>query len=309
MSNFTRNIQRIYQKSKAPLPPATEKKLLLAFAVYTVAFAFLMLQTNAHAECTAPDIYTMGTGVNLSGLCTSISTGQTAAAAASIDASTASIDITTAKAYLMQADQLAAEVIQQQNLVIQTEMMIQDLEENPLQVIMPDANQLIANQKRIDKLAQDIANNSSAVGANLLNDLEHPATIGLGEGSRFALWSDARRQAVTEAYEKAKAYIQSSSKRNQDITTAIKNAAAAQDKTANLKAISNIEGQQLSWLQTISESLTQMMQMQATENGAKVADEMTTAESLQNMADNPPFKTITIPQDSYQGPGQHGSAF
>ena len=259
--------------------------------------------TNSFAECVAPDVYTMGTGVSLSGLCTAISTGEVAVSTASIDTSSASTATTQAKSLLVQTDQYAKQIEEVQNLVIQTEMMIKDLEENPLQAIVPDANQLIANQKRIDKLAQDIANNSSSVGVNLLNNLEHPNTIGLGEGSRFALWSDARRNAVEESYTKSKAFIDASQSRNKALTQAIYNAAAAQDKTANLKAISNMEGQQLTWLQSIGESLNQIMQTQATENASKISGEMTSAESLQNMATNPPFTGIALPKDSYRGPG------
>jgi hypothetical protein len=249
-----------------------------------------MFITCANAECTAPDVYELGTGINLSGLCTSISTGATAA-------STAEIAVTSEKSFLVQADTYAKQALATQNMIIQTEMMIRDLEENPLQVITPDANQLIANQKRISSLATDIANNSSNIGDNLMNNIKHPNTIGLGQGSRFALWSEARRKAVEESYAINKQFVADAARKDKSIWDAIKNISATKDKTATMKATANAAGQQLSWLQSIGETLNQLMGAQAVESGMKIEMEIQALENANSMIDNPPGKNIRVEDD------------
>lgn len=258
----------------------------------------------ATAECAAPDIYTMGTGINLSGLCTSLSTGEIAISTASIDAATAETALTQAKSFAMQAEQLAQQVLAAQNEVIQAELQVRQFEENPLDVIVPDANQLLANQERINKLASDIAKNASSIGTKALNDLEHPNTIGLGQGSRFQIWNDTRREEALKALDMANRYLKDAPQRNTNITKLVKSSAAAQGDTANLKIISSTLAQMMTFLQSIQETLNRMLTTQASETGKKVTDEVTDAEAIQEMSNKGLGNKIDIPlKDKYMGPG------
>lgn len=249
-----------------------------------------------------PDVYELGTGVNSSGFCTSLYTGATAATVADLDA-------TQNKSLLKQLDQYAKQIEEVQQLTIQTETLLRDLEENPLQVIVPDANQLIANQRRIDKLAQDIAKNSSTTGDNLIKDLQHPDTIGLGYGSKFQLWNDARQTSVEESYSKVSNFLKEASDRNKTITEAIYNINHAQGRTATAKAAAQATGQELELMHRLLETLNQLVGMQAVENGAKLQAEVdATARAAamnRDMIVNPPFggSSVMLPPDNYQGPG------
>jgi hypothetical protein len=264
------------------------RRISLSAAIPGIALSTFI--TCANAECTAPDVYELGTGINLTGLCTSISTGATAT-------STAEISVNSAKSLLVQADTYAKEALATQNLIIQTEMMIRDFEENPLQVVAPDANLLLANQKRIEKLAKEIADNSSSIGTNLINNLENPETIGLGQGSRFALWSEARRKAVMEAYDSSTAFIEASKSRNKALTQAIKESKSADGATANLKAINAMQGQQLSWLESIADILTNIMRSQATVEGSRISAEISGAKTNQGIIEKPPGADIRVADD------------
>lgn len=267
-------------------------------------FSLIFIHANyANAVCaTGPTIWLAGDAVDVNGLCTALSTGEAAVTLAHIDDNATVMTDTQQKSLLQLIDQTAKDVETVQNLVIQTQMMIKDLEEQPLQVIVPDANKLIANQKRIDQLAKDIQNNSSQIGANLIKDLQNPDTIGLGYGSKFQLWSQARRAAADEAYTKVTNFIADASDRNKTLTQAIRNIDHAVDKTATLKASANAQGQQLSWLQNIAETLNQLLGAQAVENGAKLQEEMTAAKALADLSNNPAGNQIKLPKDSYNGP-------
>lgn len=263
----------------------------------------------ATAECAAPDIYTMGTGINLSGLCTSLSTGEIAVSTASIDAATAETALTQAKSFAMQAEQLAQQVLAAQNEVIQAELLVRQFEENPLDVIVPDANELLANQDRINKLASDIAKNASSVGTKALNNLEHPNTIGLGRGSRFQIWNDTRREEALKALDLSNRYLKEAPQRNKNIAKVVKSAAAAQGDTANLKIISSTLAQMMTFLQSIQETLNRMLSTQASETGKKVTDEVTDAEAIQEMSNKGLGNKIDIPlKDKYMGPGSATSS-
>jgi len=288
-------------------------KTLLIVIVSLIAFQADLV----YAQCatTGPTIWANGNAVDNNGLCTALSTGEAALTLTHIDDNTVAIQTNTAtiadtqnQSLLKQIDQYAQQVEEVQNLVIQTQMMIKDLEEQPLQVIVPDANQLIANQKRIDQLAQDIANNSSSIGANLIKDLQNPNTIGLGYGSKFELWSQARAAAAQESYTKVTQFIADASNRNKTITQAIYNIDHAVDKTATLKAMANAQGQQLTWLESIAETLNQLLGAQAVENGARQSQEMTNAQAVSDLRNNPIGNQIQLPKDGYNGPaGYDGS--
>jgi conjugal transfer/entry exclusion protein len=253
---------------------------------------------EAKAECgLLPTYYYLGTGTDYNGLCTAVNTGIVASA-------TTDLVETQNTSVLKQAEQYAKQIEEVQNLVIQTEMMIKDLEENPLQVIMPDIDHLIANQKRIDDLANSIATNSSQVGSNLMNNLTHPNTIGLGKGSRFALWSEARRKNAEESYAKSTQFLKDLQKENVSITQAIKNINATQDKTATLKATGNIAGQQLSQMAKMTELLNQLMGAQAVDNGEKVDREIYGAQVNDKLSKEGFGAKVEIPTtDTYIGPG------
>ena len=278
----------------------SKQKDILVFVMASVVFLATYIQSNkAHAVPCAvtPDIYSLGTGVNVTGLCTAVATGQAADEAMMLNE-------TQNLSYLKQAEQYAKQIEEVQNLVIQTEMMINDLEENPLQVITPDINHLIANQKRIDDLANNIAANSSQVGSNLMNNLSHPNTIGLGKGSRFALWSEARRKNTEESYAKATQFVKDLKSENKSITQAIKNINATKDKTATLKATGNIAGQQLSQMAKMTEILNQLMGAKAVDDGERIERDITGAQVQEQVANQGLGQRLDIPSnDSYTGPG------
>lgn len=248
-----------------------------------------------------PSYYYLGTGYDSAGLCTAINSGIAAASLVDI-VETQNVGV------LKQVEQYAQDVLAAQNLIIQTEMMIRDLQENPLEVVVPDVNQIIQNQERINKLAQEIDKNSSSVGKNLINNLEHPNTIGLGQGSKFQLWSQARETAAKEAYDKVIGFTRGLDKKNKSITKAIKNIDHAQDKTATAKAAANVAGQQLTLLQEVKELLTQLLSLQAVESGAKLQAEndaaLAQAKAAQGLGRG---ERIIIPDDTYFGPGNPNS--
>lgn len=272
------------------------------------AGTFLLIHGMANAECVAPDIYTMGTGISLSGLCTAISTGETALSTANIDTATTELSLTQLKSYAMQAEQLAQQTLATQNAIIQAELMVKEFEENPLEVVMPNVTQLIANQERIMKLASDISKNADTVGTNALKNLENPSSVGLGQGSRFQIWSDARRQQALAAFDLANRYMKEAPDRNANINKLINSSAAAQGDTANLKIMSSTVSQSMQFLQGIQEALNGILTGQATETGKRVDDEIQAAKANQNIINNGIGDPLDIPtQDSYIGPGSKNS--
>jgi hypothetical protein len=242
------------------------------------------------------DTLNQGAGENTSGYCAALQ-------AASIATSDEVLVKGQEVSLLKQAAQLAQEILTVQNLVIQTEMLIKDLEENPLQVIVPDANQLMANQQRINRLAQEIDKNSSSIGNNLIKDLRYPDSTGLGQGSKFQLWSKARATAAQESYEKVTGFMKDLNKENMAVSQAIKNISHANGKTATAKAAANAAGQQLGILQDIKESLLQLLSMNAVENGARLQTEMDAATINDLVIKNGLGDPVTYDGDIYKGPG------
>lgn len=278
---------------------------------HLVLFLMVQIQSNNSfagvPPVLVPDSYVLGTGVSINGKLAAEASIATAQDTSVMAIATQATMKTQEASLLTQADQYARQALELQELVIQTEMMIKDLEENPLQVITPDANQLMANQKRISALATDIANNSSNIGSNLVNNIKHPSTIGLGQGSKFALWSEARRKAVEEMYALNKQFIKDAASKDKSIWDAIKNIAHTKDKTATLKATANAAGQQLSWLQSIGETLNQLMGAQAVESGSKLEADIANAEETAAIIAKPRGSDIILQQDSYEGPGTSNS--
>lgn len=251
----------------------------------------------------APDPFTLGTGVSQNAFCAAIMAGASAEQLISLNIVQTEMSAKQDQSLLTQADQLAKEVISAQQLIIQTGTLIKDLEENPLQVIVPDVNQIIANQNRINKLAQDIVNNSSQIGNNLIKDLQTPDTIGLGYGSKFQLWSDARKRAVQESTDLVTGFIKDASATDTTIWQAIKNLNAAQGRTQTAKSAGQIAAQQLTLLERMQQLLNQLVGMQAVENGAKLQADMDTAAANAAMVANPPGVNVQFSPDVYQGPG------
>ena len=281
-----------------------------------VLFSVITIKSNsAYAICAAtPTVMVAGSGTDLAGLCSAISAGATEISTASIDSSTTATAVSTDATaydtyllYLKQTDAYAKQVLQYQEQVLQVERFISDLEENPLNAIVPNADKLIANQVKIDNLAKDIANNSSNIAANAMKDLEHPDSIGLGMGSKFALWSEARRKNAEESYKIVTDLVKDASKKNKAITDVIKNADKAQGQTATQKALANAAVQQLSLLQEIGDSLNKLMGGQAIENGIKYNNDIIAAQALNKVATEAPGAQLTLPPDSYLGPGKSGS--
>lgn len=283
--------------------------ILVLFSVMTI------MSNTAFAICAVtPTVMVAGSGTDLAGLCTAISADATALSTADIDIATAATAASTSESLVKQAaqystqlEQYAQELLSAQNLIIQTEMMVKELEENPLQVIVPDANQLIANQKRIDSLAKDIANNSSSIGTNLMNDITHPNTLGLGQGSRFALWSEARIAGINEAFEKDQDFIRKMKKEQTDLNRAIKNQQAAVGKKAIEQATADTLSQMLSMLQRMESAIQQQMKMQATENAMKQEQDNAAATAIQSVIKTPPGSGLIFKEDGYKGPGKVGN--
>lgn len=282
---------------------------ILSSALVTIAFS---LPSVAHAICaTTPTVSVGGTYTDLAGFCSAIATAETALSSAETAASTSSTaaatNTTATKTnllYLQQVEAYAQDVLAYQQQVIQVERFIRDLEENPLEAVVPNVNQLVKNQQEIAQLAKDIEKNSSSVGDNLVKNLEHADSIGLGQGSKFALWSEARRKNAEESYAIVRKMIKKAEKQNEDITKAIKNAAAAEGQTASQKAFANAAALQLTLLQDIGNTLNQLLGAQAVENGARLANEIAAAKARARMAEVAPGSDIDMPEDSYKGPGK-----
>jgi hypothetical protein len=252
-----------------------------------------------------------GSGTDLTGLCTGLATEATALSAADTATSTSSTAVSTDATsrsanllYLQQVEAYAQDLLAYQQQVIQVERFIRDLEENPLEAVAPNVNQLVKNQQEIEQLAKDIEKNSSSVGANLMKNLEHADSIGLGQGSKFALWSEARRKNAEESYALVRKMIVSATEQNKDINKAIKNAAAAEGQTASLKAIASAAAQQLTLLQQIGSTLNQLLGGQAIENGNRIQNEIAAAEAHARFAAKAPGADIEMAEDSYKGPGK-----
>lgn len=290
-------------------------KMKWAAALYPVLFLVISLQSDLAAADpllpTCPDPlgmtvaspFTLGTGVTSNEFCAAIMAGATVEQVIELNAQVTALNGKEDASQNTRLEQLAKEVLSTQQLVIQTETLIKDLEENPLQVIVPDANQIIINQKKIDQLAQDISNNSNQIGDNLIKDLKTPNTIGLGQGSKFQLWSDARKKAVGESYDLVTGFIKDASSDDKTIWQAIKNLNAAQGRTQTAKSAGQIAAQQALMLEKMTRLLNQLLGMQATENGAKLQQEMDMEAARAVVAKEGLSTNITFKPDSYKGPG------
>lgn len=229
------------------------------------------------AEAVVPCVFKMdtlnqGAGENTSGFCAAMQAGANVVLTEQV---VAQQDVSLAK----QAESVAQEILTVQNLVIQTEQLMKDIEENPLQVIVPDVNQILKNQKRIDQLTRDISNNSSSVGANLIKNLEMPDTIGLGQGSRFQMWNEARKRAIDESFDTVSSFTKDLASENVSISKAIQNLNGSRGQRANAKALSNAAGQQLTTLGKIEEALLKMLSLQSAEAGSRLEDQVTREEA------------------------------
>ena len=166
------------------------------------------------------------------------------AAVESAATSASATAVKTAATYYQQVESYAKQTLQYQQQVMDTEMMVRDLEENPLQTIVPNTNQLLANQAKINKLAKAIDTAAPNVGENMARNIKYPDSIGLGQGSKFQLWAESRQQSVQDTLDSVAAFRKSYVDDNNDITTALKDAGATKDKTATMKVAAFAAAQQ-----------------------------------------------------------------
>jgi hypothetical protein len=235
-----------------------------------------------------PDTYSLGTGISRESACVAATSGMMAVQA---------IETATKQdlSLLAQAEGVAQEILTVQNLVINTQELIRDIQENPLQVIVPNVDQIIKNQKRIDQLTKDIGDNSSSMGANLVKNIKTPNSIGLGQGSKFQLWSEARKRAIDEGFGTVKSFVEELSDENKTISQAIKNLSSGQGLRANAKNLSQATGTQLSLLSKIEQTLLNTLSLNSAEAGARLSNEMDaykTAEQRAKGRDSKPSAEI-----------------
>jgi hypothetical protein len=215
---------------------------------------------------TVPDYAYLGTGWSFASSC-----GAAGVGLAAVNAIESTVKQDTS--LLAQAEGVAQQILTVQNLVINTQELIRDIQENPLQVIVPNVDQIIKNQKRIDKLTKDIGDNSSTMGANLVKNLQTPNTIGLGQGSKFQLWSEARKRAIDESFGTVTSFVAELNDENKTISQAIKNLSSGHGLRANAKNLSQATGTQLTILGKIEQSLLNMLSLNAAEAGARLDSE------------------------------------
>jgi P-type conjugative transfer protein TrbJ len=246
------------------------------------------------------DTLNQGLGENTSGFCAALQAGEIATAS-EVMVSNQEIGL------LKQAEQVAQEILTVQNLVIQTEQLMKDIEENPLQVIVPDVDQIIRNQERINQLAQNIDKNSSKVGDNLIKDLYHPDTIGLGSGSKFELWSQTRAAALQETYTTVKAFLKGFKGENASFEQAVKNIRATKGQRQTAKSAGEISAQQLGRLAKIEELLMNLLNLQAADQGAKLQEEADARAIEKGIIENGLGPKFKVPKDVFIGPGSLNS--
>lgn len=176
--------------------------------------------------------------------------------------------------YLTQLDIKAKQVLVYQQMLIDTEMMIRTLQNNPVEVIVPNVDQLLKNQNRINQLADDISNNWDKVGDNLMKDLNHPNTIGLGQGARTEIWSDARIAAVKNSMQIIDLFrstYKTDAKKQEDLTKKAKAAEGSEGgPNASLQAISELNAEQLRSLNKMVTALNEAQSALATERAVSI---------------------------------------
>ena len=212
--------------------------------------------------------------------------------------------------WLQTMDAYAKSALELQEIIIQTELLVKDIEENPLQVIVPDANQLLANQAQINTIAQQIGQGSGAMSQNLMNNLQHPQSIGLGQGTTFELWSEARAKAVDEALSTAKFLASDAQGQNASFLQLVKNITSAQGPSMAAKNAAEAGKQQVQIAQKTLGAINQILMLQSTDAGAKVASDMSTTNDAVSantkLWGTDPLGHPVVAHDTYAGPGVSG---
>jgi hypothetical protein len=226
------------------IQPSKSKKLSRmknnsGFGIFHALFlGILLLSNNASAFLGVGD-----TAIVSDPELEATNSANTAAAASTAESSWATA-AKTAATYYQQVEAYAKQTLQYQQQLIDTEMMVQDLEENPLQTLVPNVNQLLANQEKINKLAKAIDTAAPNVGENMARNIKYPQSIGLGQGSKYQLWSESRQQSVQDTLDSVAEFRKSYVDDNNDITTALKDAGTTKDKTATMKVAAFAAAQQ-----------------------------------------------------------------
>lgn len=104
--------------------------------------------------------------------------------------------------FLQSTEAVAQHIISTQQLIMQTEMMVRNLQDNPLAVIAPSLDTIIRNQATINQLNQDIDGNWKKVGGNALNALKNPKRFDLGTGAITHLEAAKLSDQESELYDR-----------------------------------------------------------------------------------------------------------
>lgn len=266
------------------------------FGIFHALFVgILLLSNNASAFLGVGD-----TAVVSDPLLESTNAASTMAAASTAESSSATA-VKTAATYYQQVESYAKQTLQYQQQLIDTEMMVQDLEENPLQTIVPNVNQLLANQAKINTLAKAIDTAAPNVGENMARNIKYPQSIGLGQGSKYQLWSESRQTEVQATLDSVAAFRKSYMDDNKDIMTALKDAGAAKDKTVAIKTAAFAAAQQAKAAADMLVLMNEQRSNAALKEAEELDKEAAAASAHQALIGTGQFKATDMPSDGENG--------
>lgn len=144
--------------------------------------------------------------------------------------------------YAQAADAYAKQLLQLQNQILQYQAMLQNLQENPLGVVLPNLTLLATNTAKIMANGESIASNMSDVSDNIARAFKNPQ----GDfGVQFRLWSNVSKKALTGAMMNAGLQREQFENDTQALQALVTKNAASQGALAATKTLGEIASAQL----------------------------------------------------------------
>ena len=147
-----------------------------------------------------------------------------------------------AATYAQAADAYAKQLLQLQNQILQYQAMLQNLQDNPLGVVLPNLTLLATNTAKIKQNGVNLANGMADVDDNIARAFKNPQ----GEfGVQFRVWSNASSDAIKGAMLNAGLQREQFKDDEKALQALVTKNAASQGALAAAKTLGEINSAQL----------------------------------------------------------------
>jgi P-type conjugative transfer protein TrbJ len=141
------------------------------------------------------------------------------------------------------ADSYAQDVNRYQNEIMRYEIMVRNIQDNPVGGIVPNLNQLVQNQARIMQYGSDIGSNMSKVDQNFAKQFNNPQAQSFGV--KFGVTANVALDALKAAMLNVGLQHENSQTDSQNIQRLTDKVKAADGNQGALKALGDLNAAQL----------------------------------------------------------------